>query len=108
MSDARVAWVTCPVAIAEALATALVEAGVAACVNVLPKITSIYRWKGEVAHDEEALLMIKTTAARFEDLRREVLARHPYELPELIAVDIAAGHAPYLDWIVESTGSSHS
>ena len=103
MDHARVAWVTCPVAVAEDLARALIEARVAACVNVLPAVTSVYRWKDEVHHDHEAMLMIKTTAAAFDALEREVLARHPYELPEIIAVDIAAGHAPYLDWITAGT-----
>ena len=105
MAQARLAWVTCPVADAEGLARALVEARVAACVNVLPGIASIYRWKDEVSRDEEALLIIKTTADAFADLEREVLARHPYELPEIVAVDIAAGHAPYLEWIAASLGS---
>lgn len=108
MSRAQVAWVTCPVAHAGVLARGLVEARVAACVNILPTVTSIYRWKDEVSQDDEALLMIKTTADAFEDLKREVLARHPYELPEIIAVDIAAGNAPYLEWIAASIGSPHS
>lgn len=101
---AQVAWVSCPVASAEALARALVEARVAACINVLPAVTSIYRWKDGVERDAEALLMIKTTSGAFEDLKREVLARHPYELPEIIAVDIDAGHPPYLEWIAASVG----
>jgi len=107
MSHAQVAWVTCPAAHAEALARCLVEARVAACVNILPAVTSIYRWQDEVSQDTEALLMIKTTADAFEELKREVLALHPYELPEIIAVDIAAGHAPYLAWIAASIGSPH-
>jgi periplasmic divalent cation tolerance protein len=99
--DARLALVTCPADQAEALARRLVEARVAACVNVVPKLASIYRWQGAVHTDTEALLIIKTTAARFDDLKRAVLAAHPYELPEVIAVDITAGHAPYLDWIAQ-------
>ena len=98
----RVALVTCPVASAESLARALVDARVAACVNVLPAITSIYRWQGEVSRDEEALLLIKTTQDAFESLRLEVLARHPYELPEVIAREVTDGHAPYLDWVVSA------
>jgi periplasmic divalent cation tolerance protein len=101
----RVALVSCPVASAEALARALVEAEVAACVNVLPAITSIYRWQGEVSRDEEALLLIKTTQRQFESLRREVLARHPYELPEVIALEVTDGHGPYLEWVAGSVGS---
>lgn len=102
MSGTRLALVTCPVPAADALARHLVEAGVAACVNVVPRIASVYRWNGAIDCDEEALLLIKTTAARFDDLKRAVLAHHPYELPEVIGVDIAAGHAPYLEWIAAS------
>lgn len=98
-----IAWVTCPVDKADALATLLVETGVAACVNVVPRITSIYRWQGRVERDDEALLVIKSTAERFDDLKAQVLANHPYELPEVIAVDIAAGHLPYLQWIAACT-----
>lgn len=101
----RLALVTCPVEIAETLARALVDARVAACVNVLPAITSIYRWKGDVSRDEEALLLIKTTDAAFESLRREILARHPYDVPEVIALDVAHGHAPYLEWVADSVAS---
>lgn len=103
MPLARIALVSCPPEAAESLAAALVEARVAACVNLLPRVRSVYRWKGEVQQDDETLLVIKTTADRFADLRREVLARHPYELPELIAVDITDGHAPYLEWIAACT-----
>lgn len=103
MALARIALVSCPPDAAETLAASLVEARVAACVNVLPHIRSVYRWKGEVQRGDEALLIIKTSADRFDDIRREVLARHPYELPELIAVDIADGHAPYLEWIAACT-----
>jgi periplasmic divalent cation tolerance protein len=100
--------VTCPVVSAEDLARALVEAKVAACVNVLPAITSIYRWQGEVSRDEEALLLIKTTAAAFDSLRRAVLARHPYELPEIISLDVTDGHAPYLEWVAASIENRES
>lgn len=101
--SARLVFVTCRIDTAEALARALVEARVAACVNVIPRIASVYRWQDEVQRDEEALLIIKTTAERFEALSAAILAQHPYELPEILAVDIAAGHAPYLDWIAAST-----
>lgn len=97
----RIVLVTCPPDHADELARALVEARVAACVNVIPKITSTYRWKNAVQRDDEALLIIKTTAERFDDLKRAVLERHPYELPEVIGVDVAAGHLPYLQWIAE-------
>lgn len=103
MSVALIAFVSCPSDVADSLASALVEARVAACVSVLPHIVSTYRWNGAVQRDAESLLLIKTTAVCFEDLRREVLAHHPYELPEVIAVDVACGHAPYLEWIAANT-----
>jgi periplasmic divalent cation tolerance protein len=102
-SVAVVALVTCPQDRADDIARALVEARVAACVNVVPAITSTYRWKDEVCRDDEALLIIKTLRERFDDLRREVLRIHPYELPEVILLPVAAGHAPYLDWIAANT-----
>jgi periplasmic divalent cation tolerance protein len=97
-----VALVTCPPDRAPALAGALVEARVAACVNIIPAVESVYRWKGAVQHDGEALLVIKTAAGAFEALKQAVLKHHPYELPEVIAVPVEQGHRPYLDWVVES------
>ena len=87
---------------AERIAGALVERSLAACVNVVPGVTSFYRWKGETARDSEWLLVMKTTTARFEGLREALLELHPYEVPEIIALPIAQGHAPYLEWIDES------
>jgi periplasmic divalent cation tolerance protein len=101
-AEVAIAFVTCPPAAADALARALVEARVAACVNQLPGLRSTYRWKGEICTDEECLLMIKFPAAGFEALRAAVLAHHPYELPEVIEVKIDRGHLPYLDWVIES------
>lgn len=97
--DALVVLVTAPPDRAPELARGLVEAGVAACVNVVPGVRSIYRWQGAVHDDAEALLVIKTTRGGFEALRAEVTARHPYDVPEVLAVPLAAGHAPYLAWI---------
>lgn len=108
MIATRLALVSCPVAVADGLARHLVETGLAACVNVVPRIASVYRWKGEVILDEETLLLIKTTVAGFEDLKRAILARHPYDLPEVIGVDIAAGHVPYLEWIAASVNAPSS
>jgi periplasmic divalent cation tolerance protein len=95
---------TCPNdASAERIASALVTERLAACVNRIPAVVSIYRWKGEVCCDNECLLMIKTTRERFDALRDRILALHPYELPEVVAVDIALGLAPYLAWIEHET-----
>jgi periplasmic divalent cation tolerance protein len=103
MSDTvLLCYCTCPdAASAQALAEAVVGEGLAACVNRLPGIRSTYRWQGEVTTDSEELLLIKTTEARFAALKERVLALHPYQLPELIAVPVAQGHAAYLDWVRE-------
>jgi periplasmic divalent cation tolerance protein len=87
---------------AERIAGDLVERGLAACVNVVPGVTSFYRWKGETARDSEWLLVMKTTVGRFEALREALVELHPYEVPEIIALPIERGHTPYLEWIDES------
>jgi periplasmic divalent cation tolerance protein len=93
-------YCTCPdAASAQHLAQAVVGERLAACVNRIPGIQSTYRWKGEVTTDTEELLLIKTTASRFEALKERILALHPYELPELIAVPVERGHADYLAWV---------
>ena len=84
-------------------ARALVEERLAACVNRLPGLTSTYVWDGAVREDAEVLLLAKTTTDRFDALRARLLALHPYELPEIIAVEAGAGHVAYLDWIADST-----
>ena len=89
---------------AERIAETLVEQGLAACVNVIPGLVSIYRWKGRVQRDGECLLLIKTRAERFEALRQAIVSLHPYELPEVVALPIAAGHEPYLAWLDASVG----
>ncbi len=95
---------TCPSqSEADAIATALLEERQAACVNRLPGIKSLYRWEGRVTHDDEILLLIKTTALRFEHLEQTIKALHPHETPEIIAIPIVAGSAEYLRWIEEST-----
>lgn len=104
MSDVLVVLVTAPSADqAAALARALVEERLAACGNVLPGVRSIYRWEGEVREDAEALLVLKTTRARLEALRERVLALHPYEVPEVLALPVEAGSAAYLAWVAGET-----
>jgi periplasmic divalent cation tolerance protein len=93
-------YCTCPdAASAQRLADALVNEALAACVNRVPGIQSTYRWQGKVITDTEELLLIKTTAERFDALKTRVLALHPYDVPEVIAVPIEQANAPYLDWI---------
>ena len=90
-------------AVAEKLADALVGGGLAACVNILSPCRSVYRWKGELQHDEEFPLLIKTTRERYAALEQAIRAGHPYELPEIIAVPVERGLPAYLDWVAEQT-----
>lgn len=100
-----IVFCTCPNAdSASALARSLVEARLAACVNRLDGVTSTYRWEGEIQEDSEVLLLIKTHRERLQAVREHVLAEHPYELPELVAVPISGGAEAYLDWIDRSLG----
>jgi periplasmic divalent cation tolerance protein len=84
---------------AERIARSLVEKRLAACVNIVPGVVSIYRWKDGIERDEEWLLVIKTRGERFEALKTALVAEHPYEVPELIATAVVGGHAPYLEWL---------
>lgn len=88
---------------ARRIAQALVAEGLAACVNVLPRLTSVYRWEGEVTSGEELLLIIKTREARYAALEARVKELHPYTVPEVIALPIRQGSKDYLDWLVQST-----
>jgi periplasmic divalent cation tolerance protein len=95
---------TCPdLASAERIATALVEERLAACVNRIAGVASTYRWHGEVQRGDEILLLIKTSGERFDAVRERIVALHPYELPEIVAVDVARGLPAYLDWIARET-----
>ena len=89
---------------ARRIARALVERRLAACVNILPQIESVYRWKGKVEEAQEWLLIIKTTAAAFERVRDVIRELHSYELPECVCVSIEDGSPEYLKWIGESVG----
>lgn len=104
MTEALVVLVTTPTTERAAeIARALVEERLAACGNVVPGLRSIYRWEGKVQEDDEALLVLKTTRDRFEALRERVLSLHPYEVPEVIALPVEAGSAPYLSWLAAET-----
>lgn len=95
---------SCPdAATASRMAEALVGERLAACVNVLPSVASVYRWRGQVERAEEALLLVKTTRPRLDALTARVVELHPYELPEVVAVDIAGGLPGYLAWIDDAT-----
>lgn len=81
----------------------LVRDKLAACAQVLPAMTSVYEWRGEAHNDEEYLMLIKTTAARYAELEASLRAQHPYEVPEIVAVPIQAGLEEYLEWIDTQT-----
>jgi len=87
----------------EAIARQLVEDGLAACVNLVGPIRSVYVWKGEVAEDDEHLLIIKTREQVLGTVEARVRALHSYEVPEFIALPIAAGSTPYLEWLRAGT-----
>ncbi|MFT3759994.1 divalent-cation tolerance protein CutA [Thauera sp.] len=104
MSDTLLVLTNLPdTADARALATDLVEQRLAACVNILAPCTSVYRWQDEIETATEVPLLIKTTAARYAELEAAILARHPYELPEIIAVPVKPGLPGYLGWIAAET-----
>jgi periplasmic divalent cation tolerance protein len=86
-------------------ARSLVERGLAACVNVLPDLTSVYAWRGEIHADPERLLFIKTTAERYPELEEALAGLHPYELPEIVGIPIETGLPAYLQWVAEQTSA---
>lgn len=102
MDAVAITLVSCPPEHAERIARLLVDARLAACVNVLPQIKSIYRWHDATESADESLLLIKHPAQGFDAVRTAVLEAHPYELPEIIAVSLDEGHPPYLAWILAS------
>ena len=85
------------------LADMLVGAHLAACVQILPEMESVYRWQGKIERQSEILLLAKTTRAKFAELEREVRALHSYDTPEIIAIPVVNGSAPYLDWLTKAT-----
>ncbi len=90
-------------ATAQAMARSLVEAKLAACVNILPAVQSVYRWQGAIEQASEITLLVKTTQRRYPQLQRAIIAAHPYELPEVIAWPLSEGHPPYLHWVIAET-----
>jgi len=81
------------------IAEALVAERLAACVNVVENVSSIYRWKGTVQREREVLMVTKTTSEAVERLRERLVELHPYEVPEVLALAVSGGHSPYLDWV---------
>ncbi len=101
--EALVVLCTCPdQTSAHEIATALLERRLAACVNRVAGVESLYRWEGRIEQDQEILLLIKTTAARYGALEELIIEMHPYDVPEVLAVAVDEGSARYLDWIADS------
>ena len=104
MSEVRLCLATCSgEAAAQRLAHTLVERRLAACVNIIPRIRSVYRWQGAVHDDPEAQVVIKTTQDRIEDLRQAIDELHDYDLPEFVVLAVDGGSSEYLDWVVRET-----
>lgn len=91
---------------ASRIAELLVEKNLAACVQILPEMRSVYRWKGEIEKQPEILILAKTVKSKFSELEAEVRAVHSYETPEIVAAPITNGSTPYLEWLSASVGSS--
>lgn len=107
MTDLFLLYTTCPdEESGQRIAESLVAGGLAACVNLIPGLTSIYRWEGRMERAREVLLLAKTTEARLPALQEAIRAGHPYELPEIIAVPVAQGLTPYLDWVREACATA--
>jgi len=93
--------------VAAELARGLVESRLAACVNLMGPLRSFYRWQGQLQSESELQLVIKTRRPRYPELERWLTEHHPYEVPEILAVEIAAGAPAYLGWLAEQTAKGH-
>ena len=91
---------------AERIGTTVVEERLAACANVVPGVTSIFRWQGAVEREQEVLVVLKTTSDGVDRLRERVVGLHPYDVPEVIALPVGAGHEPYLEWVRTEVGAA--
>jgi periplasmic divalent cation tolerance protein len=104
MADAVEVHVTMPDAeTARRIGRTLVEERLAACVNVVPGVVSIYSWKGSIQEDDEVLCLLKTSPERFPELRARLLELHPYDVPEVLGFSVDDGSAAYLDWVRQNT-----
>ena len=108
-TNALLVLCTCPnQTVADEITTALLERGLAACINRIPGVESTYRWEGRIERDQEHLLMIKTTSHAYRALEKLVLDTHPHDVPEVIAISLVEGSARYLDWIADSVRPTSS
>jgi periplasmic divalent cation tolerance protein len=103
MKDYQIVFCTCPnIEVATTIATNLVENALAACVNLLPSIRSVFRWEGKIENIEETLLIIKTSRLRYAELEMMIRSQHPYTVPEIISLDIQQGFADYLAFMEQN------
>ena len=102
-AEVRILVSTAPPDVAQSIAHRLVEERLAACVNLVPGVRSVYRWQEAVQDDPETLMVMKTVPARIEALRERLLALHPYEVPEILVLRPEDGHAAYLAWVHGAT-----
>ncbi|MEO8499494.1 MAG: divalent-cation tolerance protein CutA [Vicinamibacteria bacterium] len=106
MTEAIVVLCTVPVDFdAESLASELVERSLAACVQIAPGFTSVYKWQGALQKSQERLLLIKSRRELFGAIEAAIKAGHPYDVPEIIALPVSVGHGPYLNWVAAATAS---
>jgi periplasmic divalent cation tolerance protein len=104
MSELLMVFCTCPAeGVAEQLAAGLVERRLAACVNIVPQIRSIYRWDGEIQKENEALMIIKSTDVAMTALSDWLKKHHPYDVPEILALPVHRGSKDYMNWIINET-----
>ena len=109
MAAERVVLITCPdQSTARALADALVSERLAACVNLVPGVESVFWWEGRVDRTQEVLLIVKTTSRRLAALTKAVKQRHPYQVPEILALPVVSGYPPYLAWMRDSLRTPRS
>ncbi len=99
MTDELIGFVTCPKSKGQELAFMVVDEQLAACVNIIQSIRSIYKWKGKIENEEEELLVVKTNKEKWPEFERRMKEIHPYDLPEIICFRIEDGYKPYLDWL---------
>lgn len=100
-----IVYCTCPnYRLAESMALQLTESRLVACTNLVPHVSSIYFWEGKVTTGAETLMIMKTTQAKLPALEKAIVAMHPYDFPEFIAMPILYGNKPYLDWVDEVLG----
>jgi periplasmic divalent cation tolerance protein len=103
-AEVRVILVTAPdEATGRDLAREVTEARLAACGNVIPGLTSVYRWEGRIEEDDEVLVLFKTTETLVPALMEKVVELHPYEVPEFLALPVSSGHLPYIEWVMRET-----